>query len=237
MLIVGDVHGDSVLVDKVLALREPTVFVGDFFDSFRYSRAEQVKALVRVLRSVEEDGNTLIAGNHEWSYINPQKFRCSGFNTEFWIQVQPLIDRILKVAVPFVWDEKHSLLITHAGLSNQIFQEYIEAPVSDIPIALTEWFRDKERDSPYFQVGRARGGSAKVGGPLWCDWQREFSEIPGVKQVFGHSASDMPASWLSEVHEGSLRRIHDSWNIDCLQRSHTIAHFDETTGTISAREV
>lgn len=232
MIVVGDIHGDIALVDAVLALKQETVFVGDFFDSFRYGRAQQIVAATKAL----ESGATIILGNHEWSYINPEKFMCSGFDRNFWVQIQPLCQRLLQAAVPYVWNEEHKMLITHAGLTNTIFQRRI-SEVSEIPDALLEWYRDKSPNSPYFVVGRSRGGLAPEGGPIWCDWQKDFEPIEGVKQIFGHSASPNPPQWLSETTEKGLRRIHDSWNIDCLQRHNTVLNFNTSSGECTPLEL
>lgn len=48
-----------------------------------------------------------------------------------------------------------------------------------------------------------------LGGLFWCDFRQEFEPVPGLTQVFGHTASG----------GDTIRRVADSYCIDCLDRS------------------
>jgi hypothetical protein len=45
----------------------------------------------------------------------------------------------------------------------------------------------EETENPLFSVGRVRGGTGEVGGPLWLDWDAEFEDNLEVPQIAGHT--------------------------------------------------
>lgn len=103
------------------------------------------------------------------------------------------------------------ILFTHAGVSNTWLPKYIPRNVNSIVAFLENCSRDK-----LFEVGRARGGFYKCGGPLWCDFHEEFMYIEGVTQIFGHSA------FRPDPNAQGPIAIEWSINIDNLDTSSTI---------------
>jgi len=57
---------------------------------------------------------------------------------------------------------------------------------------ILEWAKNAENAlmggvaHPAFVAGMERGGPAKSGGILWCDWQ-SFEPITGIRQIVGHT--------------------------------------------------
>ena len=78
-IVVGDLHGKHKIVDAVLALNQPVVFIGDYLDSFCESFDSQIKTITKVLDAVENGKAIALMGNHEMSYLNPD-MKSSGYN-------------------------------------------------------------------------------------------------------------------------------------------------------------
>ena len=55
------------------------------------------------------------------------------------------------------------------------------------------------------RAGFARGGDMERGGPVWLDWNREFTEEIGIPQIVGHSVGT------------SHRKIGNSYCLDVRQ--------------------
>jgi len=178
-IVVGDIHGVYEIVDAVLALDQPVVFIGDYLDSFDRSIEDQFKAVTKVLRAVEDGRAVALKGNHEASYLEPS-MRCSGYNPK----LQALLDsdfdkgRTVKKAIEHLLKPYHfaeGFLISHAGVSNNVLKW--------TNIGLQEYLDNGQ----FGDIGWARGGSSRVGGLFWCDWDEEFVPVPEQPQIVGHS--------------------------------------------------
>ncbi len=196
---VGDIHGQLDKLEQALDFPGKVIFVGDFVDSYRTTVADQILCIERVLQSIAAGHAEAVFGNHEMSYLNPL-FRCSGWNSATEERFNSgLGDRIRAAFKPFIWE--NDVLVTHAGITKGLWEDY-NLSKENLAQTLTEWYH--HIDSPYYQVGRARGGWKKYGGPLWCDWS-EFKPVEGLTQVVGHS-------------RGSGIRVKDhSYCIDVLE--------------------
>jgi len=99
--------------------------------------------------------------------------------------------------VPFVKLPEH-FIVTHAGIHKDVLPHLDELEFANV-------------DSPLHNIGWARGGRSRAGGIFWCDFNDEFIPIPGVNQIFGHTAYG---------GRNGIRTMHteDSLNycIDCL---------------------
>jgi len=227
-IIVGDIHGDEGAMYYALN-RFPDaqlLFLGDFLDSFEFTSEECVRALTLALNLIEEGRATGIIGNHELSYVKPQ-WRCSGHNPVTQAHVFPLVSRITRLLQPYIYNADHRVLITHAGLSRPVWDEN-NMTFENVDEKLFAGYRD--HDSFFFQVGRKRGGWARWGGPVWCDWS-EFTPIDGLRQVFGHSAGLVNRPEHEET-VGLMRKCGENWNVDCLQRGRSYLEFNDETGTL-----
>jgi len=189
-LVVGDLHGKYEIVEEVLAMDMPTIFVGDYLDSFDRSVEDQIRTLTLVLDAIESNKAIGLMGNHELSYLR-QGMRCSGYKGATAAHVIHLAERMHKLLLPFVRVE--GFLITHAGISVYMLQHK--------GLTVEEYLEKGE----HYDIGGCRGGSSHLGGLYWNDYNFEFVPVPGVNQIFGHTASQ----------EG-IREVDNNWCIDGL---------------------
>ncbi len=179
--VVGDIHGQIELMKMAMnGDHDKVIFVGDLVDSWDRSVDDQIKCVEYALEFVDKGRMEVLWANHEWSYLDPI-MRCSGYNSVVADYLIPFKNDVLTKFKPF-WYE--GFLITHAGLTKQLWDEH-KLTLDNFEQVLTEW--SKHISSPFFQISRYRGGYAPVGGPLWCDFRHEFIPIPELPQIFGHS--------------------------------------------------
>lgn len=219
-VVVGDIHGDFDKACTFLNMANDdtaVIFVGDFLDSWYNSVDDQVESLFAAVEAVERGKNVLICrANHEQSYLKDSA-RCSGWSSE----TQRLVDaygltRIEDVLQDWIWldfDHAKPILITHAGVSALNFShEDVTADHVD------HWL---EYSPTLYAAGAARGGTALVGGILWCDWWREFEPLKNIRQIVGHSNARPKGAYEGVVSNG------ENYNIDCLNRVPEYIEVDE----------
>ena len=200
---VGDIHGKVEQVERALAMDGKKIFVGDFMDSFDRPASDHAKCVTLVLDAIEADHAEAIYGNHELSYLKPAQHMCSGYNLAnrntiytYKSRIERLFKSHLLLAPEF--------LVTHAGLTHQIWHEN-NLTVENLDAWLSNAWQDLR--SPVHAIGLYRGGYSSVGGTFWCDWNAEFDPVPGLKQVFGHTAGK------------GIRQNEQSFCIDCLDHT------------------
>lgn len=203
-LVVGDLHGKVAVAEAVLGLVDANkiIFIGDYLDSYEGNVNDQIKLLDLVLDACEKYPGHVYAllGNHELSYLQP-RYVCSGWKQSTQYAVDERTERMQKLLVPVVQHEA-GWLLTHAGVSKQWANQFSWPPEEAV---------QKCPEDKLFQIGRARGGIANCGGPLWCDYYDEFLPIPGLKQIFGHTAR-------TESIAGIRTEDGENYCIDCLDR-------------------
>lgn len=186
-LIIGDLHGRVEIARKALDMRMPTVFVGDYVDSFGRSVKDQLATLTLVLDAIESRDDVVgLWGNHELGYTGVAPM-CSGYSAAMAAHVIPLLRRMRKLLSNYTVVEG-TWLVTHAGVSYSWLPDEIPHSLEGVAEYL-----DTCPDQHLHTVGRARGGFAHCGGPFWCDWHDEFIPTPNVRQIFGHSHNLPPA--------------------------------------------
>lgn len=221
-VVIPDTHGKVEVIEKALML-VPTykvIFMGDYLDDFTRTVEDQVKGLKLVLGAMQEYPDYVVGllGNHELSYMNPAMV-CSGYKHKTKMLVQHLPMQMLPI---FEWD--NGFLLTHAGITNTLpsLKEFKN---------IEDYLYSNKFDEDVFRIGRGRGGQASEGGPLWCDWFREFEPIPGVKQIVGHSGYrpnilPIEMTFAGKSPQGILR-WSDNYNIDCLNYVEEILVLDD----------
>ncbi len=172
-------------------------------DSFDRSNEEHGLCLRLVCDAIRSGKAQAIFGNHELSYLMPERHNCSGYDPGRAQIMEAYRPELLELFKPFLLIE--DVLVTHAGLTKRIWDIY-KVTKKELPQVLSEWFYDSR--SPMHWIGRIRGGLNPIGGPFWCHFPDEFEEIPEIRQVFGHTAGD------------KIRRQGNSYCIDCLDRCH-----------------
>jgi hypothetical protein len=205
ILVCGDLHGKIEIARDLLQEKGPRIiFIGDYLDSFDRTIEDQQELLEMVLDAVEINENvSALMGNHELSYLEPDKYKASGYK---WVLANNLetAGLLSKIKTNLdLWIEEDGFLFSHAGMSLDWIPEFKR----ENPREYLEGASLKE----IYRIGHSRGGFYPCGGLLWCDYNDEFKPVPGIKQVFGHTAYTQTTSGI---------RTYDDENycIDCLDR-------------------
>jgi hypothetical protein len=63
-------------------------------------------------------------------------------------------------------------------------------------------------------IGHCRGGIHSCGGILWCDFNKEFEPVDGLRQVFGHTAGK------------NIRQKGENMCVDCNEFSDEVLELE-----------
>ena len=209
-LVCGDLHGDYDLMKKIVQRFSPEyylIFLGDLLDSFVFSPRQQIECVKLMLTLIKQGTVACCMGNHEASYLFPKTQLASGWNQETDRLLEPYKQEIVEHFNSVIWFEKEKILISHAGLTKPLWDHY-KITVESLSKFIDQWFQNLK--SPYYFIGRSRGGYDPVGGLLWCDWRHEFQSIPEIKQIVGHTP----------LKKYDCRG--NDWNIDVLQNKEKV---------------
>jgi hypothetical protein len=229
-LVISDIHQDlnyaKSVIEKEKGNYDHTIFLGDFFDShYSYPQVAGTKETARFMKEVAENiygPATILASNHDINYAEcwmaNQRFShkhnrfnaCGGFTNSKCIEINKILswENWRKVQM---FCEFGDFLFSHAGF-HPSFWSFYKSKEENLD-ALWEESDDALRSisirpSRLFEAGEARGGRAKVGGPIWLDQDEmiageNYEEIP--PQICGHSHDKFP------------RKIYRNYIIDCGQ--------------------
>lgn len=222
-LVIGDLHQDSLVLKDIVTQfpHHQYVFLGDLVDSF-YSSLEQGVEVVETVLGLCEQGHTLIMGNHEASYFHPP-LQASGWNGPMNLYLRTQEPRMFQHMKSAVWFPQWRLLISHAGLTHQIWKMW-GVTLKNLSEKLEQWFQDLH--SPYYWIGRYRGGQEQIGGLLWCDFFTEFQAVPTLNQIVGHT----------QIEQVRIVKGEESinYNIDVLQGGfREVLEIERDTGKIT----
>jgi hypothetical protein len=187
-LIIPDIHHKVELAERILDKhpRLPAIFLGDYFDDFHDTPADMETTCRWLQRKTAEKRHTFLLGNHCFAYISYELGVRWGYCSGWALAKQQVFheyfrgDTFLKAGKWMV--QCQGWLISHAGVTREIF------PAGEI----MDWARTAERAltegvmHAAFLAGRERGGPAKYGGILWCDWNA-FEPVKDVPQIVGHT--------------------------------------------------
>lgn len=213
-LFIGDIHGRVKTIKSVMTQfpDHNRIWVGDFVDSFEETIEDQTMCINMASCLSESDRDIVLFGNHELSYLFPH-MRASGHTAAIQAIINNLKSQILESFRYYFYIPEHKVLVTHAGLTNQIYEEHkgfilslggIHKFLKDKDYQTQDqWWSDISQ-----RIGTARGGLSKYGGTTWCDWKKEFEPILEINQVFGHTPIDKITRTFGS----------DNYNIDCLER-------------------
>lgn len=196
LLIIPDIHNNYTMAEKIISHENPdkVIFLGDYFDDYNDTVKDAVNTSKWLINSLHQPNRVHLIGNHDLSYMTYNKdLKCSGYNED-------KHEAIRDIGIPwgslrlFCWVD--DWLCTHAGMSDTFYLEQRETGTTSVQSVL-ELSRydllnidDESSPHPFFQVGLSRGGAESVGGILWCHYS-EFVDIPGVRQIFGHTRDRM----------------------------------------------
>lgn len=217
-LIVPDVHEDyKTLLRLVPKMDEAdrVILLGDFWDAF-HPEGHQGLIATWVLEKLYDPKYTFLWGNHDchYAFMHPF-FRCTGYHKE----TQRILNSAFTTAdwsrfIPFT--TAGPFLISHAGFNPATL--HLQGKASNaLDLAFAGEFHD------FWMPGRARGGSARYGGPTWLDWNEEFTPIPTVPQIVGHTRGS------------SVRHKEGNWCIDSgLQH---VVWIEEASGEMTIERI
>ena len=126
-LIIGDLHGRSIWKDIITQHNniERIIFLGDYFDSFDISAAEQIHNFKEIIKLKESCTYEIILliGNHDHHYLKEVgNTGTSGYQHNNALEIITIIElykKYLQVAYKF-----ENILCTHAGVG-KVFLDYV----------------------------------------------------------------------------------------------------------------
>ncbi len=188
-LIIPDIHTKFQIAESIIKSESPDsiVFLGDYFDAFNETEQDTHNTARWLATSLQQQNRIHLIGNHDLPYMadNPV-FLCSGFS-----ESKKYIINLYDIP----WNKMHTYcyvgdhLCTHAGVSKQFFEEHSTDTLNEFMKQSTEDLKhidDVNYLQKFFRAGVLRGGVHKNGGIVWCDYN-EFTDIPHIKQIFGHT--------------------------------------------------
>lgn len=203
-IIVPDVHHNVIRLNSILQEEaDNRVFLGDWFDDFGDHPSHAVATAKRLEQLMLDPTNKFLYGNHDVHYAFPlaRATRCSGFTEEKLRALAPYAEGIrgrfrLSVEVEG-WRLSHAgFHPVYIGIDPDTSLDYLMADPTHIPVL--------------FKAGQARGGDSKVGGCTWLDWNWEFKDTPGIKQIVGHTPGEQ------------VRKIGESYCLDTHLRHYGV---------------
>ena len=209
MIIIPDVHGRTFwrqAVQEYLG-KEHIIFLGDYLDPYAYegitpAAAYQVFHETINLKKAHPDDITLLLGNHDLHYLNPDM---EGGRLDYKGREQIIKDitdnsDLFRIAETASMGGK-SYLFTHAGLRSArllAHREELGNPESaEIAERLNSMWLDIDKRPSLLQmmgdVSYSRWGNQPYGSPVWNDVDdlaKDQEEVPGFVQVFGHTQQE-----------------------------------------------
>ncbi len=170
--------------------------LGDYFDDFDDNPDDMRKTCKWLKTALEDPDDVFLMGNHCFAYLSYELGVRWGFCSGWTPAKQEVFhdyfpgDILLRHCRWLI--RCQDWLISHAGLSNDLYRSFSRRKTEE---EIFHWVNDAENAltagvaHPAFLAGVDRGGPQKVGGILWCDWER-FKPIPGIHQVVGHTPAD-----------------------------------------------
>lgn len=209
---IGDTHGQHDW-EKVLKQNpdfDKFIFIGDYFDSFNIPAIDQLDNFLQILNFQKQnpDKVVLLIGNHDFHYLPGIKDKCSGFQTNFYYQIQEM----LNFAKPYLkmCFKLDNILFTHAGITKTWLNEQKQFVESDDVEEIINQIYTSKPNNFQFTIGPnlSQYGDDKCQTPIWVRPKSLLRDkIDNFIQVVGHTSHD------------NLRIEDDVYFIDTLQTS------------------
>jgi len=235
---IGDVHGRDNWLNAVYKLDDkgvPTecligkeldmvIFLGDYVDSFDKKDAEVLSNLNNIIQLKKDypDNVILLLGNHDLAYIC-QNYLISGFRFSMMHDLFALF-QVNKKLFQIAFQIKNTIW-THAGIHKGWWNLYVKPYITG---KKEDRFSNKlincknQADylnlmyafnyEPLYMISYYRGGTSKVGGPVWADRREVYTKpLEGLYQVVGHTP-------VNEVKTYNFPKINVTLTFcDCLE--------------------
>ena len=195
---IGDPHGRSFwdIFWVLIFMYDQVIFMGDYLDSYEVSGATQLSNLQEIIRLKLSfpDQVVLLRGNHCYSYIDPTRFQCAGFDAHIMSEAAKLFDDNDDLFVDAV--EYDGYLFTHAGVSMSWLDRYNglykHLPVVDQVNMITKVF-PRSLEFAHNQ-GRhfSASGDDVTQSPIRIRPRSLLLNPAHPKQVIGHTQINLP---------------------------------------------
>ena len=184
MVVVPDTHGLSP--EELGVVHTSFIHLGDFWDSFDIPFERQVESFFAWMSLLEKTDSVCLWGNHDYHYFDlDPKYRCTGFQQENMFKIRNYLQtyqKLFRFAV-----EKEGVLLTHAGVTKQLWDQLQQPELS----VLVEILNEAPKE--VFYISKKNGGKDPYSGSLWLR-PCEYEEIP-FKQVVGHTFHEAPTTY------------------------------------------
>lgn len=214
-LVIPDLHEDLEFLEYIFETEDTSGFdhiilLGDYFDRRGGEKSHPnelrlfAQAIVRLKDKFGERLN-LLWGNHDLPYYALRPACRGNADRANWVIGGALDATSLRSAeiINQVWAEEFwkklqgavlidGWLYSHAGVSKHWWPREGKSPTVKTELFGLRWtaaiesIYDEDKN-PLFAAGKARGGIAEFGGPLWLDWDQEFEDHLEVPQIVGHT--------------------------------------------------
>ncbi len=212
ILILSDLHLRWQIAEKLLQSVEhdQVIQMGDHFDQIGDDTNSTSKTTRLLRKQLEENPKWIqLAGNHCSSYRWPTTFcrACSGFS-------EAKSKVINKILTPEHWAkfklfhyvQDGNFLISHAGFDKNFVSAFIYDDINRLQTYCDQAIQGLEAGlyHPLFAAGRDRGGSEKIGGVLWVDFN-SINPVPQFNQIVGHTRLSQPKIKYREIKSKYLK--------------------------------
>lgn len=207
ILIIPDVHGRNFWKQAIDSDVDKIIFLGDYLDHYHDESnydydIENFKEIVQFKKN-NPNKVTLLLGNHDWPYYNEEIYRSEDYWCRHDHKNHDIIHKLfednkklfeLYYEIPNFCKgiKQEKLLFTHAGFTNDYFNEMSKAfGMTSISELCEELFKPENHSALIFWVGYLRGGLNRTGSIIWAD-VREHGEtknkyLKPYYQIFGHT--------------------------------------------------
>ena len=221
-VVIGDIHGRSVW-KLITHMEKPdrVIFVGDYFDSYDISTAEQVKNFKEIIKYKEDNPQIetiILIGNHCIHYFPEMggDNGTSGFQYKMYYTISNEVDKNrhhLQMAYQF-----NDYLFTHAGVSSEFMDSAFKDgwSVDNIANDLNDLFKYKLRSFLFPPSALDPYGDDTYQTPIWIRPRslmlaNKDTLRDKVIQIVGHTS-------VSKIYIKGTSTGGRYYFIDCLDR-------------------
>ena len=195
VLIVPDIHGRNFW-EPALDYQGEVIFLGDYTDPYPHEGFTEEDAYQSLLKIIDfkrqhPDRVTLLIGNHELHYYNPE-FQSSRFSVAYFEKYHELLTSKKNKDLFQICKQKDNYLFIHAGITKgwcELHRAKLQKHGNTLEKQLNGLFRRNMK--VFFEVSKMRCGADPYGSPLWADIEEHYLEEEhfdnDIIQIIGHT--------------------------------------------------
>jgi hypothetical protein len=195
ILIVPDIHGRDFW-EPVLEYSGQVIFLGDYTDPYpseSFTQNDSYRALTRIadFKKQNPDRVTLLIGNHEMHYYNPN-YKCGRFDSRYFQSFNEILTGKETSGLFQICKQIDCYLFIHAGITKGWYDAHADE-LSQAGNTLEEQVNNLfiNNMKAFYEVSIYRGGNHSAGSPLWADVSEHFDEPEHFSdkliQIIGHT--------------------------------------------------